>query len=94
MLLLAALCAAKEEAKKDDKKAAEPQEGKELIMLELERVVDSRDKRQTEGEVDFSGKEVRSEPQGPGARARARGLHFNQSVLFQNARENYAGTSQ
>lgn len=68
MLLLAfvaeSTCA--EEAKKAE--AEKKTEGKELIMLELERVGDSRDKRQTEGEADFSNKEVGGQNFRPPAR--------------------------
>ncbi len=61
LLALAASAAGEEDKKTVNSKAAEPaaEKGKELIMVELERVEDSRDKRQTEGEADFSNKEVR-----------------------------------
>ncbi|KAK3932888.1 Titin [Frankliniella fusca] len=62
LLALALSSAAAEDAKKTADQATELTEeknqGKELIMLELERVGDSRDKRQTEGEADFSNREV------------------------------------
>lgn len=59
VVLVAQMTAAEETKKEEQAKKAEPTEGKELIMLELERVGDSRDKRQTEGEADFASKEVR-----------------------------------